>query len=283
MLYFSAGMPALPAFRIIWQMSSIVPVAIRHLPEHDGSGTRPCRFRPSSAASGSMSRWRPNDSTRSRSFVRPSTDHFSSSVFEGSELQMWFDAEGGVHLEEVVRWRSPACPSFARNLPAGFPRPAATPARRRHPAAGAASAAAPVRQEGPPVHRYLLLPARRPYAARITLRRVLLLDQEQVAQDADDKGHEHGHHRRLVAPALLQQPARQDRRHDARETARGVLDPGDAPDRRRGDERLRERPVVGRGQAEARQRHDREEQRRRLPTSPARRSAPCRRRRSRRS
>jgi hypothetical protein len=40
------------------------------------------------SGSGSMSRWMPKDSTRSRSLSRPSTDHFSSSVLDGSELQM---------------------------------------------------------------------------------------------------------------------------------------------------------------------------------------------------
>jgi hypothetical protein len=87
MLYLSAEMPAWLAFRIIWQMSSMARSRSGLLPSMI-AGYSDLSISTELSGSGSMSRCRPNDSTRSRSRLSPSTDHFSSRRLDGSELQM---------------------------------------------------------------------------------------------------------------------------------------------------------------------------------------------------
>ena len=86
-LYFNAGIPARDALRIIWQMSSISRSRSGLLPSMMfGISKREISFE--LIGNGTMSRVMPNDSTRSRSRVRPSTDQRSSRRSEGSRLQM---------------------------------------------------------------------------------------------------------------------------------------------------------------------------------------------------
>src|SRR5579864_6599515 len=88
MLYFRMGMPTLDALRIIWQMLSI---------SRSRSGLFPSMMLGFServiyaelSGSGTASSLMPYDSTRSRSLVSPSTDHLSSNLADGRELQRY--------------------------------------------------------------------------------------------------------------------------------------------------------------------------------------------------
>jgi hypothetical protein len=87
MLYLSDGMPARAVLRIIWQTSSISRSRSGLLPSMMfGSSNRLMSFE--LIGSGIMSRAMPNDSTCSRNRDSESTDHLSSSLVEGSRLQM---------------------------------------------------------------------------------------------------------------------------------------------------------------------------------------------------
>ena len=87
MLYFNDGIPARALLRIIWQIWSISRSRSGLLPSMMlGFSDRVMYWELS--GSGTASSLMPNDSTRSRSFVRPSTDQLSSKRSEGSALQM---------------------------------------------------------------------------------------------------------------------------------------------------------------------------------------------------
>ena len=116
-LYFSAGMPARAAFRIIWQRSSI---------SLSRSGLRPSRIFGFSdrlisfelRGSGTMSSAIPNLSTRSLSRINPSTDHRSSSLTAGSVLQMWL-TPSAARTASVSSEESCWVPTFISALGAG--------------------------------------------------------------------------------------------------------------------------------------------------------------------
>src|SRR5262245_44779276 len=115
MLYFNAGIPARAVLRIIWQMSSISRSRSGFLPSMMfGISNREISFE--LMGSGTMSRVTPNDSTRSRSRERPSTDHLSSRRSDGRRLQMLLTPKPAIARRMASE--SPCCvPTFMR---AGF-------------------------------------------------------------------------------------------------------------------------------------------------------------------
>ena len=80
------GMPARAAFLIIWQMSSIC--RSRWILREQMAGFSLREISLELSGSGTMESVTPNDSTRSRRRLSPSTDHAPSIFADGSRLQM---------------------------------------------------------------------------------------------------------------------------------------------------------------------------------------------------
>jgi hypothetical protein len=142
MLYFKAGIPARAVLRIMVQIPSI---------SRSRSGLRPSmRFGFSARAigcelrgRGTMSSRMPNDSTRSRSFVRPSTVQRSSRRADGSVLQMSFTPRAA-STARVASEESCCVPTFmSARLRAGTDAGGAGAACVADPSVAAAPRAAP--------------------------------------------------------------------------------------------------------------------------------------------